>query len=116
MFLSVHCSLLPSLPFEILIELLLILPLRNKYDSDDMTSTCIFADTLVRDHSEKCHEYYESIILEFPVSMAGLSLVFEMVLRAQLKWGASSRWPFGQEFRTGQIIGKTPPTLVYHYD
>ena len=43
-----------------------------------MTSTCIFADTLVRDHSEKCHEYYESIILEFPVSMAGLRLVFKI--------------------------------------
>lgn len=46
-----------------------------------MTSTCIFADTLVRDHSEKCHEYYESIILEFPVSMAGLRLVFKALLR-----------------------------------
>ena len=84
MFLSVHCSLLPSLPFEILIELLLILQLRNKYDSDDMTSTCIFADTLVRDHSEKCHEYYESIILEFPVSMAGLRLVFQIMFKGSL--------------------------------
>ena len=79
MYTALYCP-----PFEILIELLLILQLRNKYDSDDMTSTCIFADTLVRDHSEKCHEYYESIILEFPVSMAGLRLVFQRMLKNDL--------------------------------
>ena len=81
MYTALYCP-----PFEILIELLLILQLRNKYDSDDMTSTCIFADTLVRDHSEKCHEYYESIILEFPVSMAGLRLVFQRMLKSLLKF------------------------------
>jgi len=38
-----------------------------------MTSTCIFADTIVRDHS--CNEYYESINIEYGVTMVGVRIL-----------------------------------------
>merc|ERR1739838_90434 len=44
--------------------------------TDNMTSTCIFADTLTRDQSESgCDEYYQSIMFEFPITLIGLRVL-----------------------------------------